>query len=399
MKTSLAWRNLAHQKTRTLIAVAGVAFAIILIFMQYGFHGSLQVTATRIYGKLEFDVLLISSDYQSFARAGSFPRQRLLQAASAPGVMATAPLYIGVNAWRNPDPPSPLDAAGRPGGWGQRLRRIQILGFDLNDPIFRDLAEIDEARDALRTRGHVLMDRRSRREFGLRDARSNPEQPFVPTDTDLGLRQVQVAGFFTLGTGFGADGLLVASDETFAHVFGRPLDSVSLGLLRVSPGADPTFVADDLNHLLPKDVRARSRARVLEMEAEYWFRRTAVGMIFRMGLFVVLVVGVVFVYQVMSSDVAARLPEYATLKAIGYEDRRLAGVVLRQALLLGLFAYVPAYAAALALDYLTRASAGIPIEMTPARAMLVLALSLGMCSLSGLLALRKLRSADPADLF
>ncbi len=391
MRTPLARLNLGHHKTRTLIAVAGVAFAITLIFMQFGFHGSLEQTATRIYDKLDFDVLLASADYQNLARPGSFSADRLFQAGSVTGVQSAVPLYVGVNAWRNPQPEAPLDAVGRALGWGHRRRKIQIIGFRLEDPVFQKLPELDQAEALLRPVGHVLIDRRSRAEFG---------RPERDVETDLGWRNVRVAGHFTLGTGFGADGLLLVSDETFAHIFGgRALTRVSLGLLRAAPGADPEQVAAQLNRSLPSDVRARSRRRLLALEAEYWLERTSVGTIFRLGLFVIVVVGVVFVYQVMSNDIASRLHEFATMKAMGYGDSFLARVVIAQALLLAALAYVPACLVALVLDELTRLKAGIPIEMTWSRAGLVLFLSTVMCTFSALLALRKVRTADPAELF
>ncbi|MBV9125342.1 MAG: FtsX-like permease family protein [Planctomycetes bacterium] len=378
MKTPLAWSNLVYKKTRTLVAVAGVAFAILLIFMQFGFYGAMGATANRFFDHLHFDILLTSTQYQNFGRPGVFPRIRLTEAQSVEGVQSAVPLYIGVNLWRNPS-------------WESRRRRnIMVLGWNLDDPVF-NLPEVEEATPRLRKLDSVLIDRRSRPEFG-------PKDPGVATE--LGLERVHIVGQFTLGTGFGADGLVVASDETFSRVFGgRSLDQVSLGLVQLRPGYDPQQVAQELNRVLPMDVVARTRADIEEREQNYWINRTSVGTIFRLGVFVVLVVGVVFVYQVISSDIAGHLGEYATLKAMGYTNTYLSGILLQEALLLAGFAYVPAFVLALVLYSLTRTMAGIPIDMSVQRAVIVLLLSITMCALSGFLALRKVRAADPADLF
>ncbi len=63
--------------------------------------------------------------------------------------------------------------------------------------------------------------------------------------------------------------------------------------------------------------------------------------------------------MVLANDVANRLPEYATLKAMGYSGRFVAGVVLRQAWLLAIFGYIPAVLLAFALYSVTANLAGI----------------------------------------
>ncbi|MBU4399689.1 MAG: FtsX-like permease family protein, partial [Planctomycetes bacterium] len=122
-------------------------------------------------------------------------------------------------------------------------------------------------------------------------------------------------------------------------------------------------------------------------------------LIFQLGVVVALVVGTAIVYQVLSSDVANHLPEYATLKAIGYGGGYLAGVVLQQAAMLAVLGFLPGLAISAVLYWLTRAMARVPIEMTVGRVFFVFGLSVLMCTISGLGALRKVRSADPADLF
>jgi putative ABC transport system permease protein len=246
----------------------------------------------------------------------------------------------------------------------------------------------------LRQPDTVLIDRRSRAEFGPQDA---------GTIDELGALPVMIVGQFELGTGFGADGLVIASEATYGRAFGLSSGStVSLGLVKLKAGSGPGAaeqLADWLNERLPVDVQAVSRDDLLERERQHWVQDTSLGKIFIMGVGLAFVVGVVFVYQVMASDIGNRLGEFATLKAMGYGDGYVNRVVLQQALLLALAGFVPGVLAAEGVYALTRHFAKLPIGMSWETAGLVLGLVVGMCMGSGFLALRKLRAADPADLF
>ena len=125
-----------------------------------------------------------------------------------------------------------------------------------------------------------------------------------------------------------------------------------------------------------------------------WYTIAAV-----IGVLVALMVGTVFVYQVISSDITQRFAEYATLKAMGYGSGYLASVVLQQAVLYGVLGYVPGFALTLVLYEWGSAATTLPITMDWQRALIVLMLSVLMCVVSGFFAVKKVRTADPADLF
>ncbi len=379
MKTPLAWLQLTHQRTRTAVAVAGVAFAIILIFMQLGFYGAVEATATLFYDKLDFDLLLVSPRYVNLNQASAFPRRQMYQARDVPEVENVLPVYVGFQFWLSPEP-NPANRS---------RRQVLVIGVRPDDPVF-SVPALERHLAALRKPNTVLTDTLSRDILG-------PRGPGVVTE--LGSTQVEVVAEVTLGTGFGADGLVLVSAETFARVCSRPLSMVSLGLIQLRPGTDPRVVTDRLRQLLPSDVQVFPRAEVVAREKHYWVSTTSVGLMFQFGVAVALIAGMVFIYQVISSDVRKHYAEYATLKAIGYRKSFLSGVIMQQALFLAVLGYVPALLVSLALYDLTRRAAVIPIWMNAGRIILVLVLALGTCSISGLLCLRKVHSADPADLF
>lgn len=383
MKIPLTVLNLLHQRFRTFVALAGVAFAVLLVFMQLGFLASAQSAAVILLDKFDFDAAIVSADYMEVSRASSFPRPRLDQALAVPGVERVAPVYVSGNLWR-----IIADDAQRRG----RRRSIMVVGFDLNNHVLCD-HDINRQLDVLKVDGSLLIDTQTRKYFGERD---------VKVETDLGAGRIRVAGKFTIGTGYGADGLVVMSDRTFSQVFGGyPLDSVSLGLIKFAPGACAEDVAEALRRLqmANDEIRVLTRRQLLEKETRFWVEKTAVGKIFSFGVVVALVVGMVFVYQVLSSDIANRYPEYATLKAMGYPRSYLSWLVVQQAILYAVIGYVPGLVLAYGLYWLAATSIGLPIWMTAGRAVVVFLLALTMCVASGLLAMRKVQTADPADLF
>lgn len=376
MKTPLAWLNLLHDRVRTVVAVAGVAFAVVLILMQLGFLNSVKQTATQIYGRLEFDLLLISPQYLHISKPGVLPKSRLYQAKSVPGVADARPLYLGFNVWLNERE--------------RRRRGIFVMGFDLANPVFR-LPELSGDAASLRMVGNVLMDRHSRSEFGAWD---------VGDVREVAQRRVKIAGAFTMGTGFGADGAIIVGDRTFRYLFpGHRPDDVSLGLVRLEAGADPDETARRLKTALPDDVDVLTRAQIEQRERDHWVNKTSVGIIFTLGVVVGFIVGTAIVYQVLSSDIANHMSEYATLKAMGYGAGFLAKVVLQQAVILAVIGFIPGLAISYVLYSITSQRNKVPMELSPELAVSILAMTVLMCSLSGLASLRKVALADPADLF
>jgi putative ABC transport system permease protein len=386
MKIPLTILNLLHQKLRTIIALAGVAFSTILIFMQLGFYGSAAVTATVFIDKLDADLVLLSPDYLDINRPGTLARSRMIQARSITGVKSVVPLYVAGNLWRIVD----VDD-GQPGFMNGRRRGIMVVGFNPEDDPFL-LPELRGQHKLIKVPGQVLIDTQTRAYFKQRN---------VGLATDLGVTQVRIAGEFTIGSGYGADGIVLMSDDTFSLVFGGASPGqVSLGLIKLEAGVSQADTVASLQSLFQgTGMRVVTRTALEDKERNYWLDKTAVGKIFTIGVFVALMVGIVFVYQVISTDITQRFTEYATLKAMGYGNSYLAKAVVWQAVLYGVLGYVPGLALSIVLYEWGGSAAALPLSMTWPRAAIVLALSILMCAVSGLFAVSKVGSADPADLF
>ncbi len=379
----LAWLQLTREKIRLLVALAGIAFACILMFMQLGFQDSLLESAIRFHVALKGEIFLVSPQSNALIAMNTFSQRRLYQALGFEGVRAISPVYVGFALWKNPQT--------------RRTRSIFVVGVDPS----ADLLELPELTpdklEEIKKADVVLFDRRSRSEFGpIPEWFESGREVF----TEVGNRRVQVGGLFEMGATFGADGTILTSDLNFLRIFPqRERGLVDIGVVQLQPGVDPQPLLQQMRALLPEDVRVLSRAEFIDMEQSYWEEGTAIGFIFGLGVAMGFIVGIVIVYQILYTDVSDHLAEYATLKAMGYTDAYLLGVVFQEALLLAGLGYIPAFALAVLLYDLTANATLLPIAMTFNRAVLVLLLAVGMCFISGAIAVRRLRAADPADIF
>ncbi|BAU40799.1 ABC transporter permease DevC [Leptolyngbya sp. O-77] len=380
MRTPLALLNLTAEKTRFVVAIAGVAFAVILVFMNLGFLGSLAETAAMIYSRINADIFLISPQALEITSTKPFPIERIYQAAGVPGVRRVMPLYVGYLQWRNVET--------------RQSRAMFVYGINPNDPVFTmPEMQTPENQAALRRFDTVLIDTLSRPEYG-------PQT--VGTVTEADGRKAVIGGQFTLGGGFAADGTLIMSDQNFRRYFDPfPLNRINLGLIQVEEGIDPLQVCDRLREILPKDVIVFTQQQIIERDRDYWIGATSTGFIFGMGVAVSCIVGTVIVYQILYTEISDHLKQYATLKAMGYSNRFLFITVIQESVILAVLGYIPGFIISLMLYELTiRATAGgLPVRMDLERAVLVLGLAVMMCVLSGLVSVNKAITADPADVF
>ena len=378
----LAWLLLSRQPARLAVALAGIAFAGILMFMQLGFRDGLFDASVTVHKLFDADLVLISPRTMSSIGMASFPRRRLVQAMADPAVRGITPVNWNLLLWRNPQTRS--------------TRSILVLGFEPTEPLFTDPSIAIKAR-ALSQKGRVLFDQRSRPEFGPIASWYNQGKV---VETEVAGKRVRVADLVSLGPSFGADGNMITSRETFLKLMpSTSPGSIELGLIRLAPGTDLEAASRRIKALLPDDVKILSKQGFEEFEKNYWRSSTAIGFIFTLGSAMGFVVGCVIVYQILYSDVSDHLPEYATLMAMGYRLTSLLGVVAREGLLLAVLGYLPAYATGQGLYLMIRNATQLPVAMDTPRALTVFTMILVMCMGSATLAMRRLADADPAEIF
>jgi putative ABC transport system permease protein len=378
----LGWMQLKHRPMRLLVAVGGIGFAVLLILMQLGFRSALFESAVRFHERLDYDIALFSPDSVFIVRPEGFSLRRLYQALGMEGVSDITPVYIFPAIWKNP--------------WNSQRRSINAIGFD---PAHRllDTPGFEESRDLLRQQNVVLFDAASRPEFGDVPGHFAEHGAF---STEINDREMDVVGLFQMGTSFGIDGSVITSDDNWLRLFPeRPRDEIQLGLIRLDDPATANDIRDRLQAYLPKDVLVMTRADFVQRETSYWNSATPIGYIFAFGAIMGLVVGAIIVYQILFADVSEHLREYATLRAIGYGKRFVSGIVLQQAAMLAVMGFVPGVLAVHWLYGKAAAATNLPLYLTFDRALTVFLLTLAMCAISGLLAMRKVQKLDPAEVF
>ena len=382
MKIPLAWLQLSHEKMRLLVAIAGISFADILMFMQLGFREALFESNITLHKSLQGDIFLISPQSNSTIAMKSFPSRRLYQTLGFEGVKSISPIYLDFALWKNPQT--------------RETRGILVLGFNPADKVL-NLPGVETNLDKIKISDVVLFDQTSRAEFGPVTEWFNQGKDVT---TEVGRRRIRVGGLFTLGASFAADGNIITSDLNFLRLFTeRNKGLIDIGAINLEAGANVEQTVKKMKQELPNDVKILSKEEFINWEKNYWQTSTAIGFIFTLGTAMGFIVGTVIVYQILYTDVADHLPEYATLKAMGYKSSYLLIVVFQEAIILALLGYLPGFTLGLGMYQLTKGATALPIVMNLSRAITVLVMTIVMCCLSGAIAMRKLQAADPADIF
>ncbi len=382
-RTPLGWLQLTHHKSRFAVAIAGVAFADILILLQLGFQGALFNSAIPLHKRLNADVVIFSPQALNLPAMSTFPRRRLYQAMDISGVESAAAVYVSPITWKNPQT--------------RQKKTLLLIGFNPDLPAF-DFPEINRQVDKIKLPDTLLFDSKAR---GTYDEVIDQIKAEKRVTTEIERRTISIGGLFPLGSSFAADGHLITSQDNYLRLLPRQSQgSINIGLLKVKPGYNAKQVATQLAAYLPKsDTIVMTKEEFINFERSYWATATPIGMIFNLGAVMGFIVGVIIVYQVLSTDANSHLKEYATFKAMGFGNSYLLGIVFEEALILALMGFIPGITVSIGLYSLVHLGTNLPIAMTVFTASQVFTATLLMCMFSGAVATSKVQAADPADMF
>ncbi|MBD1998149.1 FtsX-like permease family protein [Leptolyngbya sp. FACHB-671] len=383
-RTPLAWLNLTHDRRRLLTSLGGVAFAVLLMFMFNGFKNALYDSQVQLLQLLNADIIITNTQKYNMFVPEPFARRRLYQARAFEGVEDAYPLYINTANWKNAET--------------KATRPVRVLAFNPQDPVLR-LPEVQTQLAKLQAPETVLIDLKSRPELGPITA---------GVETELGDRHVRVVGNYSLGTDFASgNGNLIMSDQNYLRYFAqvdpedeeRDLSTVDVGLVKIAENADPERIAAILSENLPKDVKVITQEGFVQQELTYWQENTNIGFVFSLLTTMAFIVGIILVYQILYTDVSDHWAEYATLKAMGYRNFFLLGVVLQEATILSILGFIPGFCISVLLYNATADATGLLMQMTTDRALSTLVATFIMCLISGAIAVRKVQATDPAEVF
>ncbi|MEM1290672.1 MAG: ABC transporter permease DevC [Cyanobacteria bacterium P01_H01_bin.162] len=387
-RTPLAWLNLTHDRRKFVTSMAGVGFAVLLMFLFTGFKNALYDSQVQVINRLNADIVIINRLKNNMFVPAPFARRRLYQARAFEGVAATYPLYISDVRWKNPVT--------------KQTRPVRVLAFNLADPVL-PLPGVQANLTALKLPNTALIDTRARPEVGPREA---------GVVTELADRQVRIVGTISLGTDFASgNGNLIMSDQNFLRYFAdrgpeedeRSFATADIGLIKVEPGADVDRLVQQLSEFLPNDVKVMRRSgpgnSFEAQERDYWRESTNIAFVFSLLTVMSFFVGIILVYQILYTDVADHWSEYATLKAMGYSNRFLLGVVIQEAVILSVLGFIPGMLISRLLYTGASNAIGLIFLMTPERIVNLYLATFAMCLISGAIAVRKVQSTDPAEVF
>ncbi|HVP85066.1 MAG TPA: ABC transporter permease [Rhizomicrobium sp.] len=372
---SLAASNLLQHRARLYVAIAGIGVAIFLLLMQIAFLHGVRVEATRLYDDFDFDLAVVPVTYQFLYSGGAFDRVRLMQAQADKDVTEAFGLNIGVSRWTDEDT--------------QLRSSILLIGIDEPGDFVAD-SDIRNGYAALAGSRAVLIDAWSASGYG----------PLaLGREAQISDQPVDIAGFFKLGLFFYADGSAILRNPDFARLTGHDASQVSVGFLKLAPGADADAAQRRLSQSLPKDVRVFTRAQLIAQERSFFTSTKPIGVLMRVSMIIAFLVGATILFQVLSAEIIQRAKEFAVLKAMGFPPEFVFGVGLAEILLLAFAAFVPALVLAVivlgGIEFATKLPTGLTFTIAIETLFIVLAMGIA----SGLSVIGRIARADPAELF
>ncbi|HEY9738634.1 MAG TPA: ABC transporter permease DevC [Trichocoleus sp.] len=386
-RTPLALLNLIHDRRKFLTSLAGVGFAVVLMFLFTGFMNALFDSQLQLLEKFNGEIVMVNRLKTNMFVPRSFARRRLYQARSFEGVEAAWPIYTSDANWKNPET--------------RRTRPVRVLAFNLADPVLL-VPEIAANKDQLKLPDTALIDLRARSEVGPLEA---------GVVSELAKRQLNIVGTFSLGTDFASgNGNLIMSDQNFLRFFAnrgpnedeRSFATADIGIIKVIPGMDVERVVKTLQERLPNDVLILPKdgdEGFVSRERKYWQENTTIGFVFTLLTAMGFVVGIILVYQILYTDVADHWSEYATLKAMGYSNLFLFNVVIQEAVILSIVGFIPGFLVSALIYNAAAGTTGLLFKMTLSRIVGLYIATFFMCLISGAIAVRKVQATDPAEVF
>ncbi|KST67705.1 ABC transporter permease DevC [Mastigocoleus testarum] len=385
---SIAWAQLLHQKVQTIVTILGIAFTVVLLFMQVGFRIGLLESSTQFAASFQSDIVLISNSSISFSFAVPFSERRLNQALAFKEVEAVTPIYATMTSVKRLEKQPKFMAS------------IQVIAFPLKPNVI-DLPGVIENLDSLKGNNLFLLDRRSRSELSslITEVKNNGKVSTEITSFGFERKRIDIVGLFEMGASTYYNGNLITSEATFLNTFGLGSGEIIAGLVHVKPGVDVQSLISRMEAYLPNDVRVMSKKELIKEDKTFIEYSSPMGIVFLFAMIFSIIIGIVILYQVLFQNISRFTKEYATLKALGYSHRFLVNIVLEQVLIFAISGYIPGFIISCFVYNALADVTKMKFLMSFNIAIFILFLILLICIVSGVIATNKLKEANPVDVF
>ena len=371
---TLAFRNLFHDRVRLVATVVGIVFSIILVTVQLGVFLSFERMVTTMIDHAQADFWIVPSETKSFEESSFLNGTERLQALSINGVTAAVPVIVGYASWRKPNggASTPVLVIGTPD------TSIGLQPWNVVEGSLRDLSMPEG----------VAIDRSYFEQLGIAQ---------IGEHAEINNHKARVVAVTKGIRSFTTTPHVFASLERARAYLGAPPNKANFFIVRISPNADAEVIRSRLASSLP-GAEVLTSEQFRHRTRQFWLFDTGAGAALLGSAILGIIVGTIIVAQTLYSSTKDHLKEFATLRAIGSSYKYILKVILGQALLSAVIGFSIAAAIDLVLVKMT-ADAALPIIMTPALTLGLFMLTVTMCSIAAISAIRVVTRIDPVLVF
>jgi putative ABC transport system permease protein len=374
----VAASNLFQHRLRLLAALAGVAVALFLLTLQISILDAAKAKVTQLYDDFNFDVAAVPATYQFLLNFETIDRVVLDQGRATGDISQAFGLNVDVVHWMQ---------------WpSKKVAYLFLIGLDdpgtfVRDPVIR------RGMKSLISSHSLLM-----------DSYSEPDIGPLATGTTAKIggedgEQVSISGHFRLGLFFYGEGSAIVRNTDFPRLTDRDSSKVSIALFQLRPGVDPQKAKKDLEAIVPEHTLVFTRDELLQQERDYFLSVRPVGIMIYISMLIACLVGTVIIIQVLSTEVANRMKEYAVLKAMGSSPAFVYGIGVTQSVLVGLGGLLPALAAGAGVLWYIELRTHLESALGLALSGKMLAITLAASICAAAVVLGRVQRADPAALY
>ncbi len=250
-KIPIAWLQITYQKSRLLVTIVGVTFAVLLMFIQLAFRDGLFENSVTMHKAIQADLVLLHADTNYFFGIKEFPRRYLYRVLEINGVAPRRYLYrvLEINGVASASPFYFADANFK-NTESFVTESISVCAFRPDQPVL-NLSEVNQSLKILQQPNTVLFDQLSSAEYGsIASAFKNKGV----VSTELSNKKINIVGLFSLGGGvMSHDGLIVTSDLNYSKLLNMPLEKVAIGIIKLEPGTKPEKIIEEFSKKFPQD--------------------------------------------------------------------------------------------------------------------------------------------------
>ena len=371
---TLASRNLFHDRIRLIATVVGIVFSIVLVTVQLGVFMSFERMITTMIDHAQADFWIVPAETRSFEDASLLSGRERLHALSIDGVTEAIPVIVGYASWRKPN--------------GGASKSVILVGTPLTSNGMYPWDVVEGSRGDLSMPGSVAIDRSYSTQLGI---------PQVGGKAEINNQKTRVVAMTKGIRSFTTTPHVFTSLDTARAYLGVPPSKANYFIVLVAPHASAASVRNRLAASMP-DVEVLTSEEFRHRSLLFWLFDTGAGAALLGSAILGVIVGTIIVAQTLYSSAKDHLKEFATLRAIGSSRGYILKVILGQALL----SAVVGFSMAAAIDFsLVRATAdaALPIVMTPELTLGLFVLTVAMCSIAAVSAIRVVMRNDPVLVF